>query len=216
MSRALICSQRPLDELQQTLIARQDVARYHTDDWRDALGAARHLPVDVLFVDAETPGARDLVREMRREPLTRHIAVAVLARRGANDAFTDELLGRGIEILRVPPGADWDERLVRLLHVTPRRAVRQRVDVDVYARGEGSARRIAARDVSVGGMLVESAQEFEIGEKLRVRFSLPRSADPLVGTAWVVRKGRARQWGLEFLYLDGSGVDELGRYVSSS
>jgi hypothetical protein len=216
MSRALICSHRPLDELQQTLIARQDVARYHTDDWRDALGAARHLPVDVLFVDAETPGARDLVREMRSEPLTRHIAMAVLARRGANDAFTDELLGRGIEILRVPPGADWDERLVRLLHVTPRRAVRQRVDVDVYARGEGSAMRIAARDVSVGGMLVESAEEFEIGEKLRVRFSLPRSADPLVGTAWVVRKGRARQWGLEFLYLDGSGVDELGRYVSNS
>ena len=216
MSRALICSQRPLDELQQTLIAREDVARYHTDDWRDALGAARHLPVDVLFVDAETPGARDLVREMRSEPLTRHIALAVLARRGVNDAFTDELLGRGIEILRVPPGADWDERLVRLLHVTPRRAVRQRVDVDVYARGEGSARRIAARDVSVGGMLVESAEEFEIGEKLRVRFSLPRSADPLEGTAWVVRKGRARQWGLEFLYLDGSGVDELGRYVSNS
>jgi hypothetical protein len=216
MSRALICSHRPMDELQQTLIGREDVARYHTDDWRDALSAARHLPVDVLFVDAETPGARDLVREMRSEPLTRHIALAVLARRGANDAFTDELLGRGIEILRVPPGADWDERLVRLLHVTPRRAVRQRVDVDVFARGEGSAMRIAARDVSVGGMLVESAEEFEIGEKLRVRFSLPRSADPLVGTAWVVRKGRARQWGLEFLYLDGSGVDELGRYVSSS
>jgi hypothetical protein len=32
----------------------------------------------------------------------------------------------------------------------------------------------------------------------------------------VVRKGRAREWGLEFLYLDGSGVDELGRYVSNS
>jgi len=215
MSRALICSQRPLDELQQTLIAREDVARYHTDDWRDALGAARHLPVDVLFVDAETPGARELVREMRSEPLTRHIALAVLARRGSDNAFTDELRGRGIEILRVPPGADWDERLVRLLHVTPRRAVRQRVDVDVYARGEGSALRIAARDVSVGGMLVESAEEFEIGEKLRVRFSLPRAVSPLEGTAWVVRKGRPRQWGLEFLYLDGSGVDELGRYVSS-
>src|SRR4029077_3253977 len=83
MSRALICSHRPMDELQQTLIAREDVARYHTDDWRDALSAARHLPVDVLFVDAETPGARDLVREMRSEPLTRHIALAVLARRGA-------------------------------------------------------------------------------------------------------------------------------------
>ena len=74
---------------------------------------------------------------------------------------------------------------------------------------------VAARDLSVGGMLVESAEEFEIGEKLRVRFCLPRSVDPLEGTAWVVRKGRGRQWGLEFLYLDGSGVDELGRYVSS-
>jgi CheY-like chemotaxis protein len=215
MAKALICSPRPLDELQRTLIARQDVARYHADDWQDALGAARHLPVDVVFVDTELPGARDLVREIRREPLTRHIAVAVLVRREEENAFADEILGRGVEILRLPPGADWDERLVRLLRVTPRRAVRQRVDVDVYARGEGHVRRIAARDVSVGGMLVESAEEFEIGEKLRVRFALPDAPDPLVGTAWVVRKGEARQWGLEFLYLEGSGLETLGRYVSS-
>jgi len=216
MAKALICSARPLDELQSTLIARQDVARYHADDWQDALGAARHLPVDVLFVDTELPGARDLVREIRREPLTRHIAVAVLARRDGENAFADEILGRGVEILRLPPGADWDERLVRLLHVTPRRAVRQRVDVDVYARGEGHVRRIAARDLSVAGMLVESAEDFEIGEKLRVRFSLQEGADPLVGTAWVVRKGEARQWGLEFLYLDGGGLEALGRFVGSS
>jgi hypothetical protein len=216
MSRALICSQRPLDDdLRRTLIWREDVNRYHADDWRDAFGAARHLPVDVLFVDAETPGALDLVREVRSEPLTRHIAVAVLARAGTEQVLADSIRDHKVEILRMPPGADWDDRLVRLLHVTPRRAARQPVDVDVYARGEGSGRRIAARDVSVGGMLVESADDFEIGEKLRVRFSLPTSAAPLEGTACVVRKGRPRQWGLEFLYLDGSGVDDLGRYVRS-
>ena len=215
MSRALICSQRPLDdELGRTLIWREDVNRYHADDWQDALGVARHLPVDVVLVDAELPGSIDLVRALRSEPLTQRIAVAVLARQGAESAFAGESGDGGVEILHMPPGSDWDERLVRLLHVTPRRAVRQRVDVDVYARGEGSAMRIAARDVSVGGMLVESAEEFEIGEKLRVRFSLPHARDPLVGTAWVVRKGHGRQWGLEFLYLDGSGVEELGRYVS--
>ena len=216
MSKALICSHKPLDDdLRGTLIWREDVSRYHADDWRDGLEAARHLPVDVLFVDSEMPGARDLVRELRSEALTRHIAVAVLARRGEDSGFADELLGRGLEILRLPPGADWNERLVRLLRVTPRRAPRQRVDLDVYARGERAAMRIAARDVSVGGMLIESVQEFEIGEKLRVRFSLPTSPDPLEGTAWVVRKGHERQWGLEFLYLDGSGVDDVGRYVRS-
>jgi CheY-like chemotaxis protein len=216
MSRALICSERPLDDdLRRTLIWREDVSRYHADDWQDALGVARHLPVDVVLVDAELPGSMDLVRAIRSEPLLNRISVALLAREGAESAFAGESDDGGVEILRMPPGSDWDERLVRLLHLTPRRAVRQRVDVDVYARGEGSAMHIAARDVSVGGMLVESSEEFEIGEKLRVRFSLPRSVDPLVGTAWVVRKGRGCQWGLEFLYLDGSGVDELGRYVSS-
>jgi CheY-like chemotaxis protein len=215
MSRALICSQRPLDDdLRRTLLWREDVNRYHADEWQDALGVARHLPVDLVLVDAELPGCASLVRAIRTEPLTQRISVAVLARQGAETAFPGEADAGGVEILRMPPGSHWDDRLVRLLHVTPRRAVRQRVDVDVYARGEGSAMRIAARDVSVGGMLVESAEEFEIGEKLRVRFSLPQAVDPLVGTAWVVRKGGARQWGLEFLYLDGSGVEELGRYVS--
>jgi CheY-like chemotaxis protein len=215
VSKALIYAQRPLDELHGTLIWRQDVARYHADDWQDAFAAARHLPVDVLLVDAETAGALDLVRAIRGEPLTRHISVAVLARRSAEKAFTDAFDDGSIEVLRMPPGSDWDERLVRLLRVPPRRAVRQRVDFDVYARGERSAMRIAARDVSVGGMLIECVQDFEIGEKLRVRFSLPHGVDPLVGTAWVVRKGHPRQWGLEFLYLDGTGLDELGRYVSS-
>jgi CheY-like chemotaxis protein len=216
MSRALICSQRPLDDdLRRTLIWREDVNRYHADDWQDALGVARHLPVDVVLVDAELPGSMDLVRAIRSEPLTQRISVAVLARQGAESAFAGESDDGGVEILRMPPGSDWDERLVRLLHVPPRRAVRQRVDVDVYARGEGSAMRIAARNVSVGGMLVESAEAFEIGEKLRVRFSLQEGADPLVGTAWVVRKGEPRRWGLEFLYLDGSGLETLGRYVSS-
>jgi len=215
VSKALIFSQRPLDELHGTLIWRQDVARYHADDWQDAFGAARHLPVEVLLVDAETSGALDLVRAIRGEPLTRHISVAVLARRGAEKAFTDAFDDGPIEILHLPPGSDWDDRLVRLLRVTPRRAIRQRVDFDVYAHGERSAMRIAGRDVSVGGMLVESVQEFEIGEKLRVRFSLPTSAAPLEGTAWVVRKGHARQWGLEFLYLDGSGLEDVGRYIRS-
>jgi CheY-like chemotaxis protein len=217
VSRALICSQRPLtDELQRTLLWRQDVDRYHTDDWRDALGVARHLPIDVVLVDAELPNALDLVRAIRTAPLTRSIAVAVLARPGAESVFGGQFLdGRAIEILRVPPGADWDERLVRLLHVTPRRAVRQRVDFDVYARGERNAMQVAARDVSVGGMLVEGTHDLDIGEKLRLRFALSPDADPLVGTAWVVRKGQARQWGLEFLYLDGSGLDDLGRFVRS-
>jgi hypothetical protein len=215
VSKALIFAQRPLDELHGTLIWRQDVARYHADDWQDAFGAARHLPVDVLLVDAESSGALDLVRAIRGEPLTRHISIAVLARRSAEKAFTDAFDDDSVEMLHLPPGPDWNERLVRLLRVTPRRAIRQRVDFDVYARGERSAMRIAGRDVSVGGMLVESVEEFEIGEKLRVRFSLPHAVDPLEGTAWVVRKGRPRQWGLEFLYLDGTGLDDLGRYVSS-
>ena len=215
MSKALIYAQRPLDELHGTLVWRQDVARYHADDWQEAFGVARHLPVDVLLVDADTAGAMDLVRAIRGEPLTRHISIAVLARRSAEKAFKDAFADDSVEILSMPPGSDWDERLVRLLHVPPRRAVRQRVDFDVYARGERSAMRIAARDVSVGGMLIECVQDFEIGEKLRVRFSLPQGVDPLVGTAWVVRKGLPRQWGLEFLYLDGTGLDELGRYVGS-
>jgi CheY-like chemotaxis protein len=110
MSRALICSERPLDDdLRRTLIWREDVNRYHADDWQDALGVARHLPVDVVLVDAELPGSVDLVRAIRSEPLTKRIAVAVLAREGAESAFDGESGGGGVEILHLPPGSDWDD-----------------------------------------------------------------------------------------------------------
>lgn len=215
MSRALICSHRPLtDQLQRTLIWRRDVERYLADDWRAALGLARRVPLDLVLVDAEMPSAIDLVRAIRTAPGTRRLAVAVLVRQGAMSPDRTEFLDAGAtEVLSVPPGKDWDERMLRLLPVAPRREVRHRVGFHVDARGARSKERVAALDVSVGGMLVESAGALEIGEKLRVRFALARGAEPLVGTAWVVRKALDRQWGLEFLYLDGDGVEHLQRYV---
>jgi hypothetical protein len=83
----------------------------------------------------------------------------------------------------------------------------------VDARSLRGRDRLDAHDLSVGGMLIASPRPLEIGEKLRVRFVLPRSSDALVGTAWVVRKAQQSQWGLEFLYLDGNGLDVLRQYV---
>ena len=215
MSRALICSHRSLtDELKRTLIWRQDVERYFADDSRGALGVARRVPLDLALVDAEMPSAIDLVRAIRTEPSARRLSVAVLARQVGESPPGSEFLDAGAtEVLRVPPGTDWDERLLRLLPLAPRREVRHRVGFDVDARGTRRAERIGALDVSVGGMLIECARALDIGEKLRVRFSLSRGAEPLVGTAWVVRKARPSQWGLEFLYLDGDGVDHLRHYA---
>jgi CheY-like chemotaxis protein len=213
--RALICSHRPLtDGLQCTVLWRQDVERCLAVDAPGALGLARRVPLDLMLVDAEMPGALDLVRAIRTDPSTRRLAVAVLARHGAESPLGSEFRFLGAtDVLAFPPGTDWNERLLRLLPVAPRREVRHRVGFPVEARGARSQERIAALDLSVGGMLIECARGLDIGEKLRVRFSLARGAEPLVGTAYVARKARASQWGLEFLYLDGDGLDHLRRYV---
>jgi CheY-like chemotaxis protein len=218
VSATLICSHRALArDLERTLIGRDALDRHLAHDLAEAVEAARTHRVDLVIVDAEMPGAVDLVRGLRQEVATRRVPVAVLAAHRPDDQAPREFRDAGAtDVLRFPPAADWDERLFRLLPFAPRREVRQPAALDVDVRGAYGAGRATIVDLSAGGMLTDGPRALYMGERLRVRFRLPTGGPPVVGTAWVVRKSADGGWGLEFLYLDGDGSDHLRRYTAPS
>ena len=122
---ALILSPQPLDaELSDTVLWRQNVERYIAASADEARTVASGGRPDILIVDERISNAATVVAQLRQDPLTRNVSIVALAR-GDFDPSEVALIEAGANaILRLPPGPEWDDRLVRLIHVPLRRATR--------------------------------------------------------------------------------------------
>jgi len=202
------------DQLRGTLLFRSNVARiraYGLDDIRRAAQAGK---VDVVLVDAALPEAPALAAALRREPLTRGLSIAGLGKSEFGLVLV-ELLESGVNaVLPLPPGADWDDRLMRLFHVPARKVARFPVSFAVgvgWGRGEPFEGR--ALDLSVHGLLLQSGFPLEVGEDLRLAFDLP--GGPVRGTGTVVRLASPEGVGVELTSVEGDGRVQIKRFVES-
>lgn len=171
---------------------------------------------DVVLVDADLPDAHDLVLTMRRHPQTRQVPIAVLVRPHADPRGLPFLDAGANEILHLPAGPDWDERLIRVFRIQGRKEARFpfRVEVGVEEK-DGDAIRATAVNLSARGLLVSCGRSLSVGDHLRVSFRLPGSADPEKGTGWVVREAAPGLFGVEFFYLENEGLERVRRTVES-
>ena len=63
------------------------------------------------------PGAAAIVAALRQDPITRPTAIVALGRSEFGFDHLDLLEAGANAILPLPPGHDWDDRLMRLIHV---------------------------------------------------------------------------------------------------
>src|SRR2546427_8290317 len=145
MAAVLICSQKDLQpELGHTVLWRTGIERHLAKRLEDALTMAVAARPDIAVVDRDLPRADELVVALREDPSTRRMSIAIVAR-GDLDPAELALLGAGANaILRLPPGPDFDERLVRLLDVAARREAHLRVDLGGDTPGPGVGERVPA------------------------------------------------------------------------
>jgi DNA-binding response OmpR family regulator len=216
---ALILAPEPLDaELADTVLWRQNVERYEAI----SLEQARHLVSggrpDILIVDQRMPNAPAIVAQLRQHPQTRGVSIVALARGDFEPAEIALLEAGANAILRLPPGEDWDDRLERLIHVPLRRASRFSVHVQIDSRLEVAGRifPVTAVNLSVNGMLVESAQGLRVGDDVQFAFRLPQSDDVVAGMGTVVREaGPPGQFGVELTHVQGDGRVRIKLYVEA-
>lgn len=217
MIQAVIVSHNDLDDqLRGTLLSRQNVVRVKAADLDAVKRATLGGRVDIILVDAALPGAPALAAALREEPLTRGISIAGLGAPEFGLAFV-ELLEAGVNaVLPLPPDAEWDDRLIRLVHVPVRRVSRFQVSFAVGGgRGQGEPFSGRALNLSVHGLLLQTVFPLEVGNDLRLSFDLPGMGD-IRGTGTVVRLEPPGCTGIEFTSVEGDGRVRIKRFVEAS
>jgi DNA-binding response OmpR family regulator len=210
----LVCSATSLDsDLAKTYLWRADVERHLVTRYEDAMREVLEKRPSLILIDRRFPRAADLVSALRRDETTRSTSVVVAARGDFEPAEVD-LLEAGVNaILRLPPGPDWDERLMRLLAVPIRREARFAVQFDLEAVHVGESLVGTAMNLSEHGMLIQSPTPLAIGEHIRFAFRLPGAF--IDGRGRVVRQAGTGQYGVVFETVDGEGLAQIQRYVKS-
>ena len=215
MTRALLVSASDLAaELGGTVLFRSSVERLRAGGVADVRRAAETARLDVVVVDSAMPAPASIVAALRQDLLTRHCAIVVLGRTEFGSDHLAMLEAGANAILPLPAGHDWDDRLVRLMHVPVRKSTRFPVDLALEGglrRGVGFSGR--ALDLSVHGLLLECRHPLDVGEDLRLAFALPGGEGGVRGTGTVVRLAPGARFGVELTHVEGDGRVRIKRYV---
>jgi CheY-like chemotaxis protein len=215
--RAVLVSASDLSrELAGTALFRSNVERVKVLSAPEVRRLADTSHVDVVVVDSAVPGAAGVVAALRLDPLTRTTAIVALGRSDFGFSHLDLLEAGANAILPLPPGGDWDDRLMRLIHVPVRRATRFPVDIAIEGGLRGGLRFGGrAINLSVNGLLLESRQPLEIGEDVRLAFELPGGHGLIAATGTVVRQTPPHHFGVEITSVEADGRMRIKRYVES-
>jgi CheY-like chemotaxis protein len=203
-------------ELGGTVLFRSNVERVRAAGAEEVRRLADEGRLDVVVVDTATPGAAALVAALRQDPLTRPTAIVALGRSEFGFDHLELLQAGANAILPLPPGHDWDDRLMRLIHVPVRKATRLPVDLAIEG-GLRSGLSFTGRvvNLSVHGLLLECRHALQVGEDLRLDFELPGGHGLVRGTGTVVRMASANRFGVELTHVEGDGRVRIKRYVES-
>ena len=217
MIRALVVAPSDLAaELGGTALFRTNVERLRADGADDVRRAADQGRVDIVVVDSAVPAAASVVAALRQDPVTRPTAIVVLGRTDFGFDHLEMLEAGANAILPLPAGQDWDDRLMRLIHVPVRKAARFPVDLAIEGGLRGGVSFTGrALDLSVHGLLLESPHPLEVGQDLRFSLEMSGAGGAVRGTGTVVRVAGENCFGVELTHVEGDGRVRIKRYVES-
>jgi CheY-like chemotaxis protein len=215
--RAALLAPRDLaPELGGTVLFRRNVERLPVAGPEEVRRLADAGRLDVVVVDSALPGAPAVVAALRQDPITRATAIVALGRSEFGFGHLELLESGANAILPLPPGQDWDDRLMRLIHVPVRKTTRFPVNLSLQG-GLRDGVSFAARvvNLSVHGLLLECRQPLRVGEDLRLAFEMPRGHGPVAARGTVVRQAPPDRFGVELTHVEGDGRVRIKRYVEA-
>jgi CheY-like chemotaxis protein len=215
MALALIASPRDLDlELSRTVLGRHGFERQLATvaEQAHALALAR-LP-DLLLVDVFMAGAVELVERLRESPLTRTLSIVALAGSSADPREVPMLKAGANAVMRLPPDAGWDDRLLRYVAVPTRKSTRFPVSFRLSA-GPASV-PASGLNISTHGLLLETWAALELMQDVELLFRFGPDAPLMRARGRVVRRGAPRQFGVEFTALDDLVREAIERFVRAA
>jgi hypothetical protein len=193
--------------LERTIVWRSDVERVFAPGLDSAFDAACAAQPKLVILDGGAQAqALETLRRFRESGATRKMSLAVL-RQTATVPEVEALRRAGANVVFAGEALPylWDAWLEELLDVPRRRVARVPLRLDVWSRFDANDAPLLGTivDISVKGMLLETAAPIDVGTKLDLSFRLPSEPTDLRVVAQVIRQepgeaGRARM-GVEFL-----------------
>jgi uncharacterized protein (TIGR02266 family) len=183
--------------------------------------ARRHRP-DVILLDLVMPGldGAEVCRRLRADPELRGTPVVIVTASPLAEDHERAILAGADQVLAKPLSrVALIDAVNRYLHSPVARGMpRVPVETAVHILHDDAQCEGVARNISRGGMFVESECEAAAADEVALDFTLPQGRHRLTPTARIVWRrggepGQAPGLGLRFLRLDGESARELGRYV---
>jgi uncharacterized protein (TIGR02266 family) len=153
----------------------------------------------ILGYELQDVAGGDVVRKMKLNPQSRDIPVIILYDPARSKP--DEMLGvKADEAIQRPVDTEMlIQKISEKLNLALRRHNRIEVDVGVDCAHQEAMVRGFARNISEGGVFLETDEAIDAGSPLTLSFTLPGQQAPLVVTGKVVRRielGRESRFGL--------------------
>ena len=219
MTTVLICAGSDLEsDLRRTLFWREDLERYVAERADEARVLAFSTEPHVVVVELELPGTERLVASLRSQSLPHPVSIVALRRVPARP-HDEQGESTGFDaVLPLPPGPEWDDRLVDVLQMPTRKQARFEVSFDVEARlrHEAIAQRSLALNISAGGILIDGrGLQLHAGDDVSLNLQIPGTSDPVEGRARVVRQPVEEHLGLRFEAFSGNGDERIRDFLAA-
>ncbi len=121
--------------------------------------------------------------------------------------------GAGLEFLSI--NADEQRTLIQLIRTqTGNRRQSPRAKLATQVEWQGLSSLALSRDVSVGGMFIETTEELAVGSVVKLRFHLEDSSDVVMATAEVSYTVASLGVGVRFLEMQPADRQRVARYVA--
>jgi PAS domain S-box-containing protein len=223
VERTFVVVLSPVDlsgDLGLTVLWRSDVQRVMVTTLEAAIEVCRVRHATMIVVGGFEPAvAAQCLRRLRAEATTRTSALAVLCTVSALDQEQPLRIAGANVVLPTPVDPEvWDARLDQLLRVPRRRSTRIPVRLTVWSRRSADPEPVEGvmLNVSVHGMLLETAEALPVGARFDLSFRLPRDLSDVQAVGRVVREvadGSTPREGVEFVVLRGDARDRIAAFV---
>jgi PilZ domain len=216
VTTVLICAGGDLEsELSHTLFWRDDLERYVAPRADEARMLALVAEPNVVVIDMSLPGADTLVTSLRAQPLPHPVSIVALGEGGGDQGTS--VRSSVDAILPLPPGPEWDDRLVQVLQVPTRKQARFDISFEVVTRlrQKAGGHHGLALNMSSGGILLECANlSLQPGDDVELTMPIPGLPSPVEGRARVVRQPNHERLGLRFEAFSGNGDVQVRDFLA--
>jgi CheY-like chemotaxis protein len=195
-------------DLTRTFLRRADCQIATAATGLEALKVAKRFQPHLILLDVEMPEMTGIeaTRILKSTPGLKEIPVVILS---GNDHSAAALASGAAEFVRKPLDEGAFLQLVtRYIPLRVRKDPRRPLEAPCVLTMGRRQMVGTVMDLSASGLFLVSDHRLEIGDRLALRFTLPRAAGPVEirGEAMVVRKAPPRGYGLGFSDLSEGAV----------